>query len=167
VRFEWDVEPVAPAPPPPGPVVAPPPVVTPEKPVVVPPVVTTPGPSTPPPVLKGEVFLLAVYDASKSSSYTPAQQAILIPPRKGVPPSSFYSTMTALNISWQPRDINDRALIGEATTETNWKTEALKQGLPCVIAIGQDGTKVSFWTGPLPTDEAAALELGKKITGKP
>jgi hypothetical protein len=164
VKIEWEVEPSTPTPPPPTPTkpVESPPVVTPP-PVVVPPVVA-PTPTLPATPLTGQVWILAVYDAAKAGGYPATQQAILLPPSKGGS-ATLGPALAKLKISWQPREINDPVLDG-ASAGGSWKADALKQGVPCVIAIADQGGKVVSYPFPLPADEAAVIELGKKLVGQ-
>lgn len=165
IKFEWKTD-DTPEPPPPGPVEPPavkPPPVEPEKPPPVePPPVEPAGPATP---LTGQVWFLAVYDTTKAATYPSAQQAILLPPSKGGSPT-INGAMKSLTISWQPHDINDQVLAGSSPDGGSWKADAMRQGIPCLIAIGmQDGKLVSY-AFPLPRDEVTAIALGKKVTGK-
>lgn len=150
VKIEWEVEPVVPTPPEPAKPVEPPPVVTP------PPAPAPSGPAVSIPVLTGQVFMLAVYDSTKASSYPPAQQAILLPPEKGGS-ASIAAALKAREIFWRPRDQSDPGL-------KDWVADAQAKGLPAVVVIGDAG-KTSFVV-PLPADGTGVLELAKKIRGE-
>jgi hypothetical protein len=173
VKIEWEAEPSTPTPPPPTPTkpVESPPVVTPP-PVVVPPVVG-PTPAMPATPLTGQVWMLAVYDQTKAGAYPPAQQAILLPPSKGGS-ATLAEALAELKIVLEKHDINDQVMKGSNAVPdpqnpdkiTTWKGEALKQGLPCLIVINNPGGKLQWWPFPLPADEAAMIELGRKMVGQ-
>jgi hypothetical protein len=150
VHIEWEVEPVVPAPPNPT---KPPEPTKPDPPVAPPP---APTPDVSLPVLKGQVWMLAVYDTAKAGNYPPGQQAILLPPDKGGS-VSIGAALKSMQISWQPRDQADETL-------KTWIADAQAKGLPAVVVIGNAG-KTSLVV-PLPADEAGVLALARKIRGQ-
>lgn len=147
VKIEWEVEPVVPPPPEPTKPIDPSPGVTPPP---------APTPAVSVPTLTGQVWMLAVYDATKAGSYPPGQQSLLLPPDKGGS-ASIAAALNARQIVWKPRDQSDSGL-------KDWIADAQAKGLPAVVVIGDAG-KTSFVV-PLPADGTGVLALAKKIRGE-